>query len=148
MQGTGVCGERRIRQQQELAKLGRYRRMAEQGSMPADFLTLPEDKLLKAGARYRVVQDCAPDLGAVKKQELSRTLPAYFIRRLRQARSGLTAGHIEMVADSLGVFDDIWQPDESVDHFYVTEAVINDIRLAKNLMQAQLSAKLKARRAA
>ncbi len=122
-----------IRQQHELAKLGRYRLMAEQGSMPAKFLTLPDDKLLTAGARYRVVQDCAPDLGVQRRQELSKAPPSNFIRRLRQARPSLTAGHIEMVADSLGVFDDIWQPDESVIHLHVTKAAIDEIRLAKNL---------------
>jgi len=132
------------------AKLNQYQSMIKQGTMPVDFLALPENELLAAGARYLVVQDCASDSDANKKRELCRNSSKSFIGRVRQLRPNLTAGYIEMVAVSLNVFDDIWPLNEAVEHFHVEQEKIDEIIKAQSLehKHAQRRAKRAAQRAA
>jgi len=138
----------KIKQQERDAKLNRYQSMLERGIIPPNIMPVAKNRLLAAGARYIVIQDCAPDLIVSEKREICRTPINKFIRLMLKSKPNLTAGYIEMVADSHGVFDDIWPLDGSVKNFHVSQKRIDGIRLAKNLVQAQLRAKRKAHRAA
>jgi hypothetical protein len=135
--------------QERAIKLSNYQAMAKRGIIPPDVLGLPDDEVLASGARYTVIQDCAPNLSADRKRTLCITSPNRFIGDLRSSRPDLTAGYIEMVADSQAVFEDIWPMPESVEHFFASQAKIDEIRLAVNrkrylYYRAQRAAKLAA----
>ena len=111
--------------------------MIDQETMPIEFGTLTDDKLLAAGARCMVIQDCASDLNTDRKLEICHSKPKGFISQIRKSRPNLTAGDIELSAITQDVFDDIWPMEESVEHFYVPQERIDEIIIDQTTKHAR-----------
>lgn len=101
-------------------KLMRYGQMLCNGTLPSSFVALKKEKdLFRAAGKFLVAGNVAPyGLSDSKKIELATASAERFIRILIEKFPHLTAGKIEIIALSLGVFDDIWPP-PSNRHLYV-----------------------------
>jgi hypothetical protein len=135
-----------VKRQERTAKLRQYRSMIEQGTMPINSIAITDDELLSVGARYAVIQDCAADLAVDRKLRICSVPPDRFVRYLRRSRPTLSAGDIELAAILLNLFDDIWPVDGSIEHLYVPQGRIDEIRIAKSLVRTRIRAKHAAER--
>lgn len=86
------------------------------GSLPDELLNsaASESQLFSVVARYRIIQEVLPWISEKEKQRCAQLKqPASFIQRIQKADPNITQAEIEIAADTLGVFDDIWPPDKS-----------------------------------
>jgi hypothetical protein len=73
----------------------------------ADGIPLPDDKKATIAMRFRVAAQCLPDIKESMQATIARSSES-LIKLIRQRNTTVTAGHIEMVADSLGIFNHLW----------------------------------------
>lgn len=77
-----------------------------QSPNPADW---SEERKLQFSARYTVASYCLPGVPAEQIFNISKNSSNTFVSAIQRINPDLTAGHIEVVAETLDVFDDIWQ---------------------------------------
>lgn len=104
-------------------KLERYGKMARVNELPESFAELPADKLLPLAARYIVIEECLRGtLTMVQKETMARAPAHKLIRLLCEAKTGLSAGQIELTAETLGVYEDIWPIEENLEYLRLKPA--------------------------
>ncbi len=103
-----------------VSKLKHYTEMVKDGTLPTEFSNLDEEQLIQGAAKYLVVSKCAPDLSSYQKLVISQRQHTY-VEALMNAKEGLTAGKIEIIAISLEVFDDIWPMKEDLSYLYISD---------------------------
>lgn len=97
-------------------KLNEIYESIEEGSLPLALLDNihSEDHLMAVAAKYKVLQNLVPHLEEkYKRQNAIIQRPDWFVRAVQRADPHITEAEIEITADTLGVFDDIWPPDKS-----------------------------------
>lgn len=130
-------------QQVRTEKLARYKALTESSGLPQEYSELPDDKLLFYAGRYLVALAVAPtirseQLGRVLRRRSSRSFVNSLLRVSNNPR--LTAGHIEITASTLGVYDDLWPMDQYKEYLRVTPqdiAAVNERRNATRRKQWQ-----------
>lgn len=124
-------------------KLDRYKQMLELGTLPSEYGELEESELLRRAGRYLVVRDCIPTLAKHTRNRLASS-SGPIIPLLRSLQPQLSAGQIEMVAVSQGVFDDLWPIDPGLENLKVTDSEL----AAENAKQAVINKRSNANRRA
>ncbi len=70
--------------------------------------------MIQIAARVWLLQALLPDLSLTQQDSAARLeSTSAFLARIRQHGRHLTPAHIEVMASQIGVFDDIWPPDDS-----------------------------------
>ena len=69
-------------------------------------------------ARYRIAKDCVPDVADAQCRAWAALNTGEFTSRLRNHR--ISKAHVEMVAVSLDLFDDLWPMDDYKEYLYVS----------------------------
>jgi hypothetical protein len=100
-------------------KLGHYRERVAIGELPASFSKFDESKLLRSAARYDVLRACKLRFSEKRLTELSAS-SANIIREVTTTHPDITAGHIEMIASSYDVYDDIWPIEDYREYLKIT----------------------------
>jgi|GEM_PF-1514377 len=121
-------------------KIKSYHELIEKGGLPADYAELDEDLLIQRGARYVVMKELLRT--AVVSEARQRTIietqtPKAFVSAVMraQANSVINAGHIEVTAEMLGVYDDLWTPDDYRHYLKVDEDQLQATKRARAAAQ-------------
>lgn len=113
-------------------RLAAYRQRIADGTFPAEYGALPEDELLAIGARYTLIEACAPQAIRKDKDKIARFKNIRFLfRDLGELSKHLTPGYIEMVALSLHILDQLYPTTENEDRLRIAPEQIEAARAAR-----------------
>lgn len=100
-------------QEEENRKLTAIKHELEIGTMPeALFEDCDPPTALRRAAQYWVSRHFFPAMSQERLLRLASTdMISRFVQKIRQNNTALNLAHIEVAASELGVFDDIWPPD-------------------------------------
>lgn len=127
-------------------KLDWYKHLMARGHLPAEYGDLERSELFRRAGRYRVVSDCLPNIDETLKRSIAAETSSLY-RAVRRCAPGLTDGHIEMVAVSLKVFDDIWpMEEEDLEYLRVSDEEIARERAKAAAYKARSDANIRQRR--
>lgn len=101
-------------------RLAEARQLITEGRLPSEYADLDDAALLRTAGRYRIVQAIAPGLALVTKKRLAiRHTTESLARQLQALNPHADAGYFEMIALSLGVFDDVYGIDRKPPPTYI-----------------------------
>jgi hypothetical protein len=109
-------------QQDRRVKAGEYRTLIASQQLPREFETLSDQELLTSAGKYRIATACLPQNTEKQRIALATRSSRTFTKAIREQNPNISAGEIEVIAASEGVFDDIWPAPLS--HLYVPAAEI------------------------
>lgn len=135
-------------QDERLARLKRYRSQIETGGLPASFQEFDDNSLLLKAGRYRVATECVRGIDADEATTIAnQNNDWWFTYKLRRYGKYITNGHIEMIAASRGILDDI-QPPKPKHHLRITDDEIAAARAARQEKLARFREKRRSAKAA
>jgi hypothetical protein len=121
--------------QARAAQLDRYRDYINNGTMPKESAELSDDELRHIGAVFDVLGTLFPDLPAIGKRKIARaTSYDMLINAIKRFRgdSLITAAELEVTAEYLGLFDDIFPKSYPYKEFItINDEDLEPIRIRK-----------------
>jgi hypothetical protein len=114
------------------SKMQSYRSGVESGIYPAAFGNLEDDKLARAIGLYRISEFCLRNVSQEERAAAATKIPSNFIREAMESDKSLTAGHIEMIAVTLDVFDEVWPNNGHLGYLKVGKREYAEYRAKEN----------------
>lgn len=110
------------REKEHTQKIAEIDENLNSGALPLDAVIhdLPATELLRIIAQYKIATKLLPNATPHTKREIATSKkPNTFVKRLQEIEPHLSEARIEIAADSLGVFSDIWPFDDYLDYLKV-----------------------------
>lgn len=118
------------------AKASGYREKVKNGQLPTVYADLPDEQLIQQAAGYELIKHMAPHTSNDRIIKIAATTGTKkFMTSINGLRESITPGDVEIEADILGVYDDIWPLDYS--YLKVSE---DDVTRQRQKRQGKLAA--------
>jgi len=98
-------------------KIEKYQRMIASGELPSSYLTLEPQALIRCSAKFLIAQHFLREASLTAIHAVAAK--ESFVTEIIKRSPSLTAGHIEVVATSKELFDDVWPAPDSRDYLHV-----------------------------
>ncbi|MEO8105507.1 MAG: hypothetical protein ABI602_04195 [Candidatus Saccharibacteria bacterium] len=108
--------------------LDSYIKLENEGKLPISSKNLTEKAKRGLSGRHAVIEAVARGVTVFQRTRLLKCHSKNFISQLLTIRPDLTAGHIEMRAISLDVFDDIWPVTDTASSLHVSRQEMDKYR--------------------